>query len=323
MLSNFFKSYRPILTIFIIVYSIFWAIWKYSGITVPQFNKEELLPLHQLIEFLLGKSITGRLILSTLIIIICAFYLNHFNNKNIFIPYRTYVPALFFTLIVSTLPGIHQLSPVLLTAPLLLVLLNRIILLSRNDILLYHSFEAGIITGIATLIYLPSLFFLIVIYTSLIVFRPFVWREWIYPLLGFSIPIFICFSIYFLGSLEAPFLKHIIIFNWKQEDIKLLFHSKAFLIYAAVLLIFSSLFMVRVYSTLKIFARKSFIVLFVFFLIGGLILLAEKDSAIIIIMTIPAIYPLSYHFIQLKKKWYSELLSWLWLTGSILCAIYN
>ena len=67
----------------------------------------------------------------------------------------------------------------------------------KSDHSLPVTFDIGFLIAVACLFYFPSIVFLLVFYASLVILRPFVWREWVISLLGFLLPFFFCWLYYF------------------------------------------------------------------------------------------------------------------------------
>jgi hypothetical protein len=99
-------------------------------------------------------------------------------------------------LIVAAIYILMMSSTQILVQPHIFILINFFIILQFNTILRFYGrsepfgvlFDAGLIAGISTLFFYPSIVFLLIIFYALITFRFFRWREWVIPVIGFLTP---------------------------------------------------------------------------------------------------------------------------------------
>src|SRR5690606_14303371 len=68
-------------------------------------------------------------------------------------------------------------------------------------------FDLGMIVAFGSLIYFPFMVMMVLLWISLIIFRPFNWREWITPLLGFTAVYFLLGVVYYWTNRLPEFFK--------------------------------------------------------------------------------------------------------------------
>jgi hypothetical protein len=99
-------------------------------------------------------------------------------------------------LIVAAIYILMMSSTQTLVQPHIFILINFLIILQFNTVLRFYGrsepfgalFDAGLIAGISTLFFYPSIVFLLIIFYALVTFGLFRWREWLIPAIGFLTP---------------------------------------------------------------------------------------------------------------------------------------
>jgi hypothetical protein len=87
------------------------------------------------------------------------------------------------------------LEAALVGMPLVLAAMRRTWAIALAKRVLGPLFDAGLLIGLASLFYLPYAFLLVVIWASISVIRPFHWREYVLPLLGTALPIYLAWAV--------------------------------------------------------------------------------------------------------------------------------
>jgi hypothetical protein len=105
-----------------------------------------------------------------------------------------------YILVTSLLPSWNYFSaPLLINSVMIWVFYKMTSLYNRN-----HAdgaiFNIGVMTGIVTLLYLPAIAFILLVFFALITMRPFRIREWLMGLLGFTTPYYFLFIILYLTN---------------------------------------------------------------------------------------------------------------------------
>ncbi len=141
------------------------------------------------------------------------FYLNHITNKYEVLYQPSHLPALIYIICMGLFPDFLCLHPMLFVNLILLVVLELLFSVYKSDTVLSTVFNAGFLLAIATLFYIPSVALFLLIWISLILLRPYAWRDWVISLIGFSIPFFFI-SVYYLYVNQLPlFGSHILNFT--------------------------------------------------------------------------------------------------------------
>jgi hypothetical protein len=245
------------------------------------------------------------------LVVIQGFLLIRLNTRFIFINNRSHLPALFFILLTAAIPDLQRLNPVIFSGFFLLLALEKIFESYGNSKLAYDFFLATFYLSVGSLFYPFLIFFMITVWISLAVLRPFNWREWMFSILGFLLPVFFIFSFYYLWH-DQPLriitdVKAVFAFNYQPSDYPA--PIIGFLVFVLILIVLASQFMLRHFQSMKIFPRKAFtIFLWLFFNVVLVFLAVSKASSELLFLgAIPVAYLLAHYFTQIKSTFWGNL----------------
>ncbi|MCG8573863.1 MAG: DUF6427 family protein [Flavobacteriales bacterium] len=131
--------------------------------------------------------------------------LNNLVNRHDFYNKATFLPGLIYSLTLVSF-GQLQLSSDLLSHLFIVLSLMQIFKIRRQEEAKAIVFNSSFLLGVSVMIS-PLLFIVCLIpWIALIIFRPFVWREWVMGIIGFTIPVIYQFSIAYLftGNFTLP-----------------------------------------------------------------------------------------------------------------------
>ena len=102
--------------------------------------------------------------------------------------YKQLVAAAVYLVLMGSSPLMVQ-PNIMLVVNLVMIVLLHVVLSLYGQLELYNRlFDAGVLLGIASLIYLPSIFFIFFLLVVLMIFQLFHWREWLIPIIGLVTP---------------------------------------------------------------------------------------------------------------------------------------
>jgi hypothetical protein len=304
------RSNQPFMVLLLpILFVLFW--FKSDTGWVHDMTRCTPMPLYQALLYLAPVHSTVSKIIAFIFVIVIAFMLNRLNTKFIFIPERTYLPSIIYLIIVCGLETNKELSAVLPAMVLLLLALERILNSYKVEKLSYNSFDASFLLGIASLFYFNIIFYIALIWFALSIIRSFYWREWVYTFLGFAVPYLILFSIYYLTDRSSLNLLNAIRENFSvQLSISMNKVQYIFIGYLVLLILLASQQIIKINSSQKILARKSFNLFLICFLISLMIFLflgSAKDE-LIYIAGFPLALLLAHYFIMARKSRWLEIM---------------
>src|SRR5690606_39594096 len=117
-----------------------------------------------------------------------------------------FILSLFYMTLVSLLSSFLVLTPPLICNFITIWMLGKLFNIYIHYDINALMLDLGMIVAIGSLIYFPFMVMMVLLWISLLIFRPFNWREWLTPLLGFSTIYFLLGVIYYwMGRLPEFF----------------------------------------------------------------------------------------------------------------------
>lgn len=310
MLSNILKSNQPIVIIFIILSGV--LLWFSSfvdpvGITIPSDSIN--MPFYDLIAKHIQYNSFIALLITILLVVLQAFLLVQFNKMHILINYRTYLPAFFYVVISCSFIQLQRLNPVIIGTIFIFAAINFMFSTYRTEYALNKIYLAGFFVSIASLFWGPFTIFVLIIWISLSILRPFIGREWLVGLLGFLTPYLFVFVYYFVFLDKSELLRLIDNYSENLNLIKTFYslHFSYYIFYGFLFLIIiaASYVVIVDFQKKKIKSRKYFEINWWLFLFSmGLFLLFKNVTyEVIYILSIPVSFLLTDYFYTVKRNW--------------------
>jgi hypothetical protein len=254
-------------------------------------------------------------LVALVLVVVNTYLLVQLNTIHIFIPVRTQLPAYFYTLLVVSITQLHQLTPPLIASTLLILVLFRMLSTYKSENISIHFLDAGMLIAMASLVYFPALVFFAFLLGAMMILRPFIWREWVFAFLGLIIPYIFLISIYYLADipLGSYFEDITAAFDKTLQQLKL--SQIAGWSYVLVFTLLGSYFIVGTINSMKIHARKFFLVFLLFFLFSMLIFLTMRvtGAGMVYFVSIPLAYLFTNYFVNCHRTWYNEVFFLLFL----------
>lgn len=250
-----------------------------------------------------------------------AIHLNLVLNKHEVHFKRSWLPALTYVVLAGLIPPFLGLHPALFAVSLLIFALDMIFQFYKNRQALSLIFHTGFLLGLASLFYLPAIVLFVFFYFSLIVLRPFSWREWIVGFMGSTLPFYLIFTVYFVMDQFPVLYQNVFLSGFSRHpvgDTPLFTQSYIPSIsWAGILLLLAMAGMRSNY--LRNATKTRLIQQLLFILIPILIFSASvpKDQQLyhFQLLALPAAVYVSYFFLSGKKMWIMETAFILLLAG--------
>ncbi|MGB0838696.1 MAG: hypothetical protein ACPGXL_01080 [Chitinophagales bacterium] len=138
------------------------------------------------------------------LLFIQALLLNYIINKYKIFGESTSLPALCYVLLMALFARYVYINPVLFANFGTLFLIDKIYG-SYNTKEVASLFDAGLIVGVCSLIYMPYIVLVVLLLLALSIVRVFAWKEWVITLFGVLVPYFLVGSVLFYID-ELPLL---------------------------------------------------------------------------------------------------------------------
>lgn len=320
MLLKYFNSNR--ISVFIVIPVLVIICW------LPDLLKpENVAPANEAFAGILGKYIIrlnenyivfSRFI-AMIIVMANGFMLLQLNTLHFFIPYRTQFPVLFYMMLCSAFPMLISLTPALIASSLFILLLFRIFATYKHDHFSYNYLDAGLIISLASLFYIPAFFLYPLLLIIMVIIRPYIWREWMFSVIGLLLPYLFITAINYLLDADIKIFTdrnmHGFFSIGRVKDFSIVL--QLFTGYVGFLILIGSIHMARSIGNIKIQSRKFFISFFWVFLLSILTFFIISATCIemIYFICIPVSFLMAYFFTFCRKNWVNNLLLFLFFAG--------
>lgn len=198
---GFFKSNNPFNIILLLVYAFILKLYSFAHPHIPVAQATDGFLYHRLLDFLepSGKNSPVIYPIITFVLIFTqAITFNGLINNQKLLSRPTFLPAMAYILITSLFPEWWQLSSTLIINTLLVwvwAMMGGLYNQSKPKSVL---FNIGIVIGVCSFLYFPSIAFAVLVIFGLVVMRPLRFSEWLVAFLGITTPYYFLLAyIYF------------------------------------------------------------------------------------------------------------------------------
>lgn len=229
-----------------------------------------------------------------------------FHNKN------TYLPGLIYAIAIFSF-GQIQFSTVLLASVFLIFGLGYLFRINRQDSAIASVFMSSVLFGVATVLEPLLMPVMLLAWFTLVIFRSFIWREWVMMLLGGLIPWAYHYGLHytFTGSWFVPFDGLTIVdFSFQPTVPELVFNG------FVIILIFYTVwkFLVLMNAGLLVFKKRSRVLFnfvwltFVSFVLGWLLY-----DQFILAISIPLAVMVAVQMLNNQRELFANITLFLWI----------
>lgn len=314
MLIGFFrKSYLFQYVFLVLIACLLWiTTFLKPGGRIPE-TDALLQPGYALILTVIGSNDFAGKIISFALVLTMAFLFNQILIQHELVPKNTLLPALVFIILISHSNQMLHLEPSIISGFLLLIVLHYLFQAYTEEEAYGQIFNAGFLTGISSFIYFPSIFFIIFIWLTFIVFRLYKWREWLIPAIGVGIPYIFLLTYYFWFDKLIPVLQAYLNFFMSLSPVQFNFSPGIidYIITGLIIFLFlwSLLRAVTEIQEKNIGIRKRFWSVFWFLFVSIIIFLSADfgDKSHQVLLIIPLSVYISTGFSYVRKKIWLEV----------------
>lgn len=208
LITLFRSSYLPQYLFLLLIGGILWlpAFLSPPEITVTAHSVQ---PVHNLVSRWLQHLPLIAVVIGFVLLMLEALFFNMILISHDLVSKNSMVPAIVYTVLMSSHYENLTLTPILLAGILLLALLNVVFSMYEKADTLKDQLTAGFLIAFASMVYFPSVFFILFILYVLIIYRIVTWREWLVPFIGLVIPYLYLWVWYFwAGSLPGVYSEY-------------------------------------------------------------------------------------------------------------------
>lgn len=323
MIIRIFKSNHPALPFAIpIICGLLW-LPAFLGMTHTLIIPEVSMPLYRLLAFLIQDiPYQFQAVLACLILISQSLLLNYIVNTKEVLHKRSFLPALWYSIFMSLLPGFLSINPGLLASGFVLLAFSQLLALYKSNSPLHIAFNAGFFFGIASLFYLPTFIDFFLLWIALLLLLPFSWRGFVTGLIGLLIPFFFA-SVYYLWVDQLPVFLNELLWNNFSKSLQLhfAFMPSNWMGIGFLMILFAlSLWTLQKNFFKNVIRTRNFqqliLMLFVLNLLSSF-LAGKLDAFHFSLFALPLSVIISYYFLVLKKNWWGETIFWILIISII------
>ena len=263
----------------------------------------------------------SNVLITLVITLLQAFIFNKIINDYNLLGKPTFLPALLYVTATSLFTPFVLLSPTLVCNFIVLWMIEKFLSIYRRDDVRSVMFDLGMMVGVGTLIYFPFIAMLPLLWISLLIFRPFHWREWMTGIVGF-LTIFFFLAVYYYWNDKLAQFYNIWLPLAKPFPVNFRINWYDYLVLIPVVIILG-LGIIQLRSNFFrsfVQTRKSFQLLFFMLVLSLISFYLKADYRIyhFLLCGPPAAVMMAYYFVQAgKKRWIYEGL-YLMLVGFII-----
>ncbi len=253
----------------------------------------------------------SNVIIAGLLVVIQALILNKVINSHNIFGKPTFLPALMYITVASIFIPFMVLNPVIISNFLVIWMINKFLSIYHRHEIGSVMYDLGMIVGVGTLIYFPFISMMPLLWISLVIFRPFNWREWIATLIGF-ITIYFCLGVFYFmnDSLGQFFQIWLPLANQFPKEFNVNGYHYTVLVPVIIIMVLSALSLSENFFRSAILVRKTIQLLFFMFILamGSCYLLSKVELYHFSFGLAPASIFMAYYFYNAKKRWLYESL---------------
>ena len=258
--------------------------------------------------------------IALVILITQALIFNKIINSYGLLGKSTFLPALLYVTTGSLLAPFLLLSPTLICNFLVLWMIEKFLSIYKRAEVSSVMFDLGMLTAVGTLIYFPFISMLPLMWISLIIFRPFNWREWVLPIIGFiTIFFFLAVFYYWNDSLGKFYEIWLPLASRFQVNFRINLVDSLVLIPVAIILVLGFFQLQKNFFRSVVQLRKSFQLFFFMFIIALVSFYLNQNLFLyhFLLCAPPAAALMAYYFLYANTRWIYESLYFI-LFGSII-----
>ncbi len=314
-LKLFRTRYIIQIVIFLFISIVLWIDGFLSVNEMPA--SEYVTPFYSIVYFCLHSLKYAYVVIAFVMVVLEAFLINKILSSHDITAHNTYLPAFVFVLLSSFATVILTLHPVLIANFFLILAIGSLLKIYGKTDPYMEIFNAGLMISVASLFYLPSIVFLVLIWSALFICRIYKWREWTISIIGVITPYIFLASYYFIiDKLEFSIDKYI-------DFIKTSFNANFFLtkydnqyIYVLgivlIFVLFISLIKMFISMGEKVISlRRKYMKLFSMVIIIVAIFFFNDDYNLIVknsLSVIPIVIYISFYFTTTKRTIFNEII---------------
>ncbi len=309
---NQFRSLHPLNLALLLAYTLFMRMAIFFNLP-SELNFEILESYTKLFIVIPSDAISAEanVFFAMIVVLVQALIFNRIVNNHALLVKPNYLPALMYITGTSLFLQFLVLSPALICNFLIIIIIDKFLKLSKTANAMSIMFDAGMIIAIGTLIYFPFILLLLMLWLSLLMYRPFSWREWISGLIGFlTIFMFVAVFYYWNDKIDRFIDIWQPLTNKFPSKLQINYNDYWVLIPVSMIMVMAAIQLRENFFRSFISTRRAFQMLFFMFLVSILSFYTKRGVTVahFLLCVPPGAVLLAYYFSNAKKRWFYETL---------------
>jgi hypothetical protein len=308
-----FKANNPYNNFLLLLYGFILKLPMFMHPQIPQVQQLDGILYRGILKWLVPTGTNFPVIYSFIaffFMYIQAISFNKLLNDQRLMPKPNYLAGMSYLLITSLFKEWSVLSAPLIINTLLIWVLSRLCNLYNHPNAMTILYNIGLVTGLASLFYFPSIAFALLIVVALIITRPFKLPEWIIAFIGILTPYYLGAAWFFLTD------------RWKSYrfpgfSVNLpIFHETGWayiaIIFVLIIILTGMVFIQNNMRRLIVQSRKSWSLIYLYLMVAILVpfLNATHNFDYWILTAVPAAGFAAAAFLFPERKWFSLVFHW-------------
>ncbi|WP_257666123.1 DUF6427 family protein [Parapedobacter tibetensis] len=251
----------------------------------------------------------ANVVITLILTIIQGLLINRVVNDFNLVGRPGFLAALMYMVLASLILPFLVLSPILICNFLSIWMLSKLLSIYRRAEIKPLMFDLGMIVALGSLVYFPFIVMLLLLWFSLVVFRPFNWREWIAAFIGFLTVYFLLGVVYLwfdrLGEFYEIWLP---LTHPFPTSIHMEIYDYLVLLPVVLILVLFAFTLRQNFFKSVVHIRKSFQLLFCMLMLSIVSFYLNPDYAInhFLLAVPPISIYMAYYFNYATKRWFYE-----------------
>ncbi len=268
---------------------------------------------------------SANILIAAVLVFIQAMLVNYMVNFYNLLGKPSFLPALLYIVASSLFTPFLILSPPLICNFLLIWMLFKMFGLYKAEDSKSASYDLGMIVAVGSLIYLPFIYFILIAWIALLLFRPFDLRDFLASIFGYiTVFFFLAVYYYLTNRLGAFYTIWLPLATRFPNNIHINYLNYLELVPVVIIFIFCFFRIQQSFYKSFVQVRKSYQLLLMLFVIAGLSFYVKAEFRLshFLLCVIPSAIFMAYYFLYATRRWFYEFL-FLLLVGSIIFFQFN
>ncbi|MBC7921898.1 MAG: hypothetical protein H7Z75_12515 [Ferruginibacter sp.] len=276
--------------------------------------------VYWLIDWQFGRSQSTYQVVALLLTFLQVTLFNRLTIKNQLYPENTYLPGLFYVVLMNLCFDFHTLSPVLMATTFLLLALDKLFIQLNQRAVSDRVFEAGFYLAVAALFHLPTGVFSLFALVSLLFFGSSDFRQYFLLIFGFSLPLALTGLIFYLMGNYEGFVRQFVL-SLFTVDHQYAVGWQAILLLFTLPVVFVFLGVSNVTGSMRYinYQKRCQQIMVVYLIFAGIFLiLTPQLSPAQLIVAVPGVaFFATPYFLATEKRWLNEVVFGVFFVSSL------